>query len=242
MTRESPKTASIEPTMATLMSALSAMSGRWASARSRAQFALLLRRSRRWRTHPTIVTARRISMLHEDTLAMLHLLARRCKGAVVEIGPYMGGSTIAIASGLRPGAPFVSIELGGAHDHPDLPTKDIVGDLQNNLRNAGVADKVSIVVGHSNTAAVRNQIVAQLRGRKIGLLVIDSDGEIDHEFTFYRPLMRRNCTLVFDDYEMMVRGDVKDGMVKAWIETAERAGKVRSLGVLPWSTWIGRPR
>jgi hypothetical protein len=41
------------------------------------------------------------SMLHYETLFLLRHFARAAGGAVIEVGPYLGGSTIALARGVE---------------------------------------------------------------------------------------------------------------------------------------------
>jgi predicted O-methyltransferase YrrM len=183
--------------------------------------------------------AREVSMLHPETLAALNLLAARTRGAVLEIGPYIGGSTIAIASATRGRVPFVTIEHGGAHDHPSLPTQDTVADLKANLERAGLSDAVQILVGISREPGMKERVAEALGGRKITLCMIDADGRVGLDIEAYRDLMAEDCVLVFDDYETLDEGNVKQSLVKSWVLEAERAGLVTRLGVLPWSTWFG---
>jgi predicted O-methyltransferase YrrM len=183
--------------------------------------------------------AREVSMLHPETLAALHLLAARTQGAVLEIGPYIGGSTIAIASATRGRVPFVTIEHGGAHDHPTLPTRDTVADLKKNLDRAGLADAVQILVGISRAPGMKARVTDALGGRLITLCMIDADGRVGLDIEAYQDLMAEDCVLVLDDYETLDEGNVKQSLVKSWVLEAERAGRVTRLGVLPWSTWFG---
>src|SRR5678816_2310592 len=71
----------------------------------------------------------RYSMLHLDVLTLIYHFAATSAGNVLEIGPYLGGSTMAAALGLRASAQkrkLVSIEPGGKHQHHRLPSKDIL--------------------------------------------------------------------------------------------------------------------
>ena len=43
---------------------------------------------------------RRLSMLHPDTLALLHHFGRYFEGPILELGPYVGGSTVALGKGV----------------------------------------------------------------------------------------------------------------------------------------------
>nr|WP_233475189.1 class I SAM-dependent methyltransferase [Bradyrhizobium brasilense] len=178
-------------------------------------------------------------MLHPDTLALLRVLSSGCNGAVLEIGPYLGGSTLAIASGLPHGRTFLSIEMGGAHEHETMPSSDIVQDLHRNVRQHDISDRVSIVVGHSRNDDARGEIAARLGGQKVGLLMIDADGNVGDDLLFYLPFLPSDCTLVFDDYEIHEDGNPKSTLVKQWVSRAEGAGLVRTLGIARWSARFG---
>src|SRR4029079_3486960 len=74
----------------------------------------------------TIENARSISMLSKDVLSRLLLLASHTPGPILEVGPYIGGSTTALCGGARlTGARIASIEMGGSYpDHPSLPSNN----------------------------------------------------------------------------------------------------------------------
>src|SRR2546428_995307 len=68
---------------------------------------------------------RKHSMLHLDVLTAIYHFAKIGSGHILEIGPYLGGSAIAAAYGVRDsGQPktIITIEPGGRCDHPTLPT------------------------------------------------------------------------------------------------------------------------
>jgi predicted O-methyltransferase YrrM len=74
------------------------------------------------------------SMLHIDALALLYHFAKVCFGHVLEIGPYIGGSTIAVALGVqdsRTPKTIVCIE-GGKLEHPTLASTNILKDFRKN--------------------------------------------------------------------------------------------------------------
>src|SRR5437870_11916757 len=60
---------------------------------------------------------RAASMLHMDVLLLIYHFARFGEGNILEIGPYIGGSTVAAAFGARESRArkkkIVSIEAGG---------------------------------------------------------------------------------------------------------------------------------
>src|SRR5215471_3383892 len=63
---------------------------------------------------------RAASMLHMDVLLLIYHFARFSTGNVLEIGPYLGGSTIAAAFGARESElqkKIVTVEAGGHLKH-----------------------------------------------------------------------------------------------------------------------------
>ena len=55
-----------------------------------------------------MAAVKKFSMLHVDMLLLLRLFARLVRGGILEIGPYIGGSSIAIGSGVRDGGGSLS--------------------------------------------------------------------------------------------------------------------------------------
>src|SRR3989475_7297954 len=79
---------------------------------------------------------RAASMLHLDVLLLIYHFARFGPGNILEIGPYIGGSTIAAAFGARESGTqkrLVSIEAGGSLKHFRLSSRNIIKDLKKNL-------------------------------------------------------------------------------------------------------------
>src|SRR5438093_12593723 len=76
---------------------------------------------------------RAASMLHMDVLLLIYHFARFSAGNILEVGPYLGGSTIAAAFGAQDSATrkkIVSIEAGGRLKHFRLSSRDIIKDLK----------------------------------------------------------------------------------------------------------------
>src|SRR6266436_2383414 len=95
---------------------------------------------------------RAASMLHMDVLLLIYHFARFGAGNILEIGPYIGGSTIAAAYGARESGTrkkIVSIEAGGRLKHFRLPSRNIFKDLKKNLARFEVADDVTLINGRS---------------------------------------------------------------------------------------------
>ena len=86
-------------------------------------------------------------MLHLDVLLLIYHFARNARGDVLEIGPYIGGSTIAAAFGVRESGTqkkIISIEIGGRLRHFRIPSKNIFKDLKRNLGRFGVLKDVTM--------------------------------------------------------------------------------------------------
>lgn len=140
-----------------------------------------------------------ISMLHFDALNQLKIFAKKSKGGILEIGPYIGGSTLAIALGNNRRRPQASIEQGGKHElHPTLPSSDILADLKANLARYGYENDVLICEGISGFLSVRQKAISHTGD--IGLLFIDSDGDLASPFRTLANHMRDDCLLAIDDY------------------------------------------
>ncbi len=191
------------------------------------------------------------SMLHEDVLMVLHFLASATRGGILELGAYMGGSTIALAKGINGRRPFISVEIGGAHDHPTLASNDIFADLQRNVTEAGVASRVHLINADSRdpeTVAAVKTLVGRTR---IGLFSIDTDGFIERDFESYSGLLAPGCVLVLDDYSSRDAAtdlpttypgyfNTKNNIVKPVVDRMVADGELIPFGVYGWGTWVGR--
>src|ERR1043166_3782312 len=96
---------------------------------------------------------REASMLHTDVLLLIYHFARFGAGNVLEIGPYIGGSTIAAAFGARESGTqkkIITIEAGGSVKHFRLSRRNIIKDLKTNLSRFGVAHDVTVINGRSS--------------------------------------------------------------------------------------------
>lgn len=177
------------------------------------------------------------SMLHASTLTLLHHLAGKVRGAILEIGPYTGGSTIAMATAIRDGIPLITIEMGGSYEqHPHLPSLDILADLDANLREFGVRERVTIINGISSVPATVSAVERHLAGRQIDLFFVDADGQVARDFAVYRRFLAKRAIIALDDFET---SDAKEEPTRAFVAEALSSGLVRELGVFPWGTWFG---
>jgi predicted O-methyltransferase YrrM len=183
-----------------------------------------------------------ISMLHPDVLAVLYHFGAYSTGPVLEVGPYIGGSTIAVARGLadaRSGLKVTSIEKGGKYDHPNYPTPDIVASLRANLTRYGVASQSNVIVGQSRDDAIVQQVARLSLEARFACFVIDSDGQVEKDIKLYRPTLAPRAYLVVDDYYAPGAPE-KEATTRLQIDELERQGIIQSFGVHGWGTWFGR--
>jgi len=183
----------------------------------------------------------RISMLHPDVLTILYHLARQAE-YVLELGPYVGGSTIAMAWGLRDAKSagrIVSVERGGAYDHPTMGTDDILRDLRRNLEKYDVSRFVHLIEGNSRDPMVVGKVYENAPAEGFGLMFIDTDGEVYDDFELYRQKLKPCAYLVLDDY-FAPGAPNKVGPTRAGIQKLTDAGLVECMGIYGWGTWVGR--
>ena len=184
------------------------------------------------------------SMLHIDVLLLIYYFAKTTRGAIFEIGSYLGGATIAAAWGVRDSGldrTVVSIEAGGRCEHPRLPTKNIIKDLKKNLAKRDVSDRVTLLEGFSRDKNVIRAVTTQLRPGSVDLLIIDADGDVKGNIDLYHHLLSENCWVVIDDYYCPAPGS-KDVFVRPQIHALVAAGQLETLGYYGWATWVGRWR
>ena len=182
------------------------------------------------------------SMLHLDVLTLIYYFAATGAGNILEIGPYLGGSTIAAALGVRASGQartLLTVEPGGQHKHHRLPSRDILRDLNKNLGKWKVADGVSVLAGYSWEEKTITAVHAQLPPGSVGLLLIDADGDAKRDLELYRGLLAAGCNVVVDDYFSLKAGG-KDLKTRPQIDALVTSGELQALGVYGWGTWIGR--
>lgn len=184
-----------------------------------------------------------MSMLSGDVLNLLRLFALLNKGLILEIGPYIGGSTIAMAHLLKKKdlPALLSIEPGGVDiKHPHIPSDDIIRDLTANIQSYDVQDQVDLIQGLSCDQQVLETIRDRANQRGgIGLLFIDADGYVGRDFANLRSSLRDDCIIVFDDY-ISPGAPQKAELTKAWVDEQVSRGLLKTIAVFPWGTWFGK--
>lgn len=177
-----------------------------------------------------------ISMLPDLVLDRLTQWARLSRGGILEIGPYTGGSTIALARGNQRRIAHAVIECGGSHDHPTLASTDIIADWRRNMAAFGFADTALLCEGWSYDAKV--QAKAAAHAAPIGLLFIDADGNLAPAVRAFAPYMRDDCLFVFDDY-LAPGAPEKASMVRPYVDQHVATGHLLEDAVVH-GTWFGR--
>lgn len=190
--------------------------------------------------HHQIMKAADYSMLSEDVLVLIYHLAKICDGGILEIGSFLGASTVAAGMGARDSGKqkqFVSIEPGGQLKDHKLATKNIFKDLTKHVSRAGLADRVTLLNGSS----FDNEIIATVKARfsvgEIGLFIFDADANVRRDIDCYRDLLADGCWIVIDDY---ISATNKAGPTRAQVDALIADGRLQPLGIYGWGSWIGR--
>jgi predicted O-methyltransferase YrrM len=188
---------------------------------------------------------RRYSMLHPDVLVLLYYLARYTEGDILEIGPYIGGSTIAAAQGARDAAhskTIVTIEHGVPMASSRLSSGDTIADLKQNLASHGVADLVRLIVGEASAKSTIEAVRHHFQPDKVGLFIMDADGAVENALTSYGELLHDDCWVVVDDYFATGVAAGKALRSKTEIDSLVDGGVLYCGGFFGWGTWIGKWR
>jgi predicted O-methyltransferase YrrM len=182
------------------------------------------------------------SMLHADVLQLVYHFAHLNPGAILEIGAFRGGATVAAAWGLRENgaaAKFITIESGGPLRHHPLATRDILRTLKRNLARQRVAELVTLLEGRSFEPEIIAAVNQTLGQDRIGLFIIDADGGVKRDFRHFSDKLRDGCWVVIDDYAGPA-DYAKIGPTKAHVDELVAAGKLVPLGYYGYATWVGK--
>ena len=183
---------------------------------------------------------RKASMLHVDVLLLIYHFAKVCVGNILEIGPYVGGSTIAAALGARESnaqKKIVTIEAGGRLKHPRLPSRNIIKDLKKNLARFGVFQDVTLLEGRSSHEATKSAVRQIFSSGDVGLFLFDADGNPRRDLNYYGDLLVDHCWVVIDDY---FGPGMKAAPIRAQVDEMVSEGRLIPFGYYGWSTWIGQ--
>ena len=184
------------------------------------------------------------SMLHLDVLILIYHFAKMCSGAVLEIGAFIGGATIAAAFGIRDSdrrKKLIAIEPGGSVKHKRLGTRNILRNLERNLAREGVADLVTLIKGQSFKPETISAVRQTLGSDQIGLLILDADAAKRRDIDCYRDKFADAGWMVIDD---IYGADANEKITpsRADVDAFVAEGLLEPLGFYGWSTWVGRWR
>ena len=184
------------------------------------------------------------SMLHLDVLILIYHFAKLCSGAVLEIGAFVGGATIAAALGVRDSGQekkLIAIEPGGSVKHKRLGTRNILRDLERNLARERVANMVTLVKGQSFKPETMSAVRQALGSDQVGLLILDADAAKRRDIDCYRDKFAEGSWMVIDD---IYGADANEKITpsRADVDALVAQGLLDPLGFYGWSTWIGRWR
>jgi predicted O-methyltransferase YrrM len=184
------------------------------------------------------------SMLHVDVLILIYHFAKICPGAILEIGSFVGGATIAAALGVRDSGQskkLIAIEPGGSVKHKRLGTRNILRDLERNLTREHVANMVTLIKGHSFKPETMSAVRQALGSEQVGLLILDADAAKRRDIYCYRDKFAEGSWMVIDDI-YGVDANEKITPSRGDVDALVAEGLLEPLGFYGWSTWVGRWR
>ena len=193
-------------------------------------------------TRDQLNKAARQSMLHVDVLFLTHHLSRICDGAILEIGSFIGGSTIAAALGVRTSGvvkPFISIEPGGRLKGHKLATRNIFKTLTKNLTRFGVLDLVTLINATAEDEATLSRVRQTMAPGTVGFFIFDAHSNVAHDLDLYGDRLKDGCWVMIDDY---FGPSEKAGPTQAQVLELVARGRLVPLGFYGWGTWFGQWR
>ena len=190
--------------------------------------------------HHQLMKAADYSMLDEDVLVLICHMAKVCEGGVLEIGSFLGASTVAAGLGIRASGQakkFLSIEPGGPLKDHRLASKDIFRDLTKHLSRAGLLESVTLINGSSFDETTIATVKEQFGPGEIGLFIFDADANVRRDIDCYGDRLADGCWIVIDDY---ISATIKAGPTRAQVDELVTEGRLLPLGFYGWGTWLGR--
>jgi predicted O-methyltransferase YrrM len=190
--------------------------------------------------HHRLMKAADHSMLDIDVLVLIYHFARVAQGDILEIGSFLGASTIAAGLGARDSGSrkkIISIEPGGQLKDHRLASRDIFKDLKKNLSRAGLLDEVTLINGSSFEERTITTVREMAGPGEIGLFIFDADSNVRRDVDCYGDRLSNGCWMVVDDY---FSATDKGGPTRAQVDDLVSAGRLQPLGFYGWGTWVGR--
>src|SRR4051794_13160853 len=190
--------------------------------------------------HHQIMKAADYSMLSEDVLVLICHMAKICEGSILEIGSFLGASTVAAGLGVRASGrekKFISIEPGGALKDHKLASRNIFRDLRKHVMRAGLADTVTLLNGSSFDDAIIATVKQRFAPGEVGLFIFDADANVRRDIDCYSSLFQDRCWMVIDDY---ISATEKADPTREQVDALVAEGRLVPLGFYGWGTWMGR--
>lgn len=182
------------------------------------------------------------SMLADDALDRIRAFALAARGAVIEVGTYVGGTTAVLIRALadNAGGKLICIEAGGQHFHPTCPSSDIIGDWHVNMARMFGESLPVLIEGNSWLPAVTQAVSGELGTETCGMIVFDADGFPALTLIEFGRFLRQDCLLVVDDYVSStgLAGN-KTLTLKRQIDHGLERGELEQYGVYGHGTWFG---
>jgi predicted O-methyltransferase YrrM len=180
------------------------------------------------------------SMLSEDVLVLIYHMAKVSDGGILEIGSFLGGSTVVAGLGLRASGrdeKFISVEPGGELRNHKLASKNIFKELTKHVTRAGLANAVTLLNGSSFDNDVISTIRNSFGPGEIGLFIFDADANVRRDLDCYADRLADGCWIVIDDY---ISATNKAGPTRDQVDELVAECRLLPLGFYGWGTWIGR--
>lgn len=190
--------------------------------------------------HHRLMKAADHSMLDIDVLVLIYHMAKMSQGAILEIGSFLGASTIAAGLGARDSGKqrkFISIEPGGRLRDHRLATKDIFRDLKRNLARADLLATVTLINSTSFDEKAVSTVRQNVEPGEVDLFIFDADANVRRDIDCYGDRLADRCWVVIDDY---ISATDKAGPTRAQVDDLVTAGRLLPLGFYGWGTWVGR--
>ncbi len=190
--------------------------------------------------HHRLMKAADHSMLDIDVLVLIYHMAKVSQGAILEIGSFLGASTIAAGLGARDSGKqrkFISIEPGGRLTDHRLATKDIFRDLKRNLARADLLETVTLINALSFDDTTISSVRQNVGPGEVDFFIFDADANVRRDIDCYGDRLADRCWVVIDDY---ISATDKAGPTRAQVDDLVAAGRLLPLGFYGWGTWVGR--
>ncbi|MEY2573787.1 MAG: hypothetical protein QOJ87_2000 [Verrucomicrobiota bacterium] len=190
--------------------------------------------------HHQLMKAADYSMLDIDVLVLIYHMAKICDGHILEIGSFLGASTVAAGLGARASGrekKFLTIEPGGELKDHRLATRNIFKDLTRHVARADLANSVTLLNGSSFDQNIIATVKSKFGPREVGLFIFDADANVRRDIDCYGDRFADGCWMVIDDY---ISATTKAGPTRAQVDELTAQGRLRPLGFYGWGTWVGR--